>query len=88
MTEHSTATTPSKSNETQLPRKEETAPVSPGKKGRKAGGGAGKERKNNVSFLEIRQKALEALINLSEEDGFHLSFQTADGKKDAINYWP
>ena len=88
MTEHSTAATPSKGTEAQLPKKEDAAPVSSGRKGRRAGGGAGKEKKNNPSFLEIRQEALEALINLSEEGRFHLSFQPAGSNEKAVNYWP
>jgi hypothetical protein len=73
--------------ETQIPKKEESDQLSPGKRGRKAGSSTNKEKKSNPSFLEIRQQALEALISLSEEGKFHLSFQTAEEGENAINYW-
>ena len=87
MNEQNKTTTPSQSTETQIRKKEEPNPISSGKRGRKTGGGTGKERKNNPSFMAIKQEALEALVNLSEDGRFHLSYQTAEGESSAINYW-
>ena len=87
MNEQDKTTTPSQPTETQTHKKEEPNSTSSGKRGRKMGGGTGKERKSNPSFLEIRQAALEALISLPEGGRFHLSYQTADEEDKAINYW-
>ena len=81
-----TLTLPSPS-ESQTSKKEESESPSPGKRGRKPGSTASKEKKSNPSFLEIKQGALEALISLSEGGRFHLSYQTSEGKDCAINYW-
>ena len=87
MNEQDKTTTPSQPTETQIHKKEVADQASPGKRGRKMGGGTGKEKKSNPSFLEIRQAALEALISLPEGGRFHLSYQTTDEEDKAINYW-